>query len=157
MAWAHVERFAVTATTLDWPFALGAPSDERIARVLGADMEILSFLRARLPGTCVLHQRVGGSLEELRQRYPDDRDFVAAFEGLSARNGLFLQLTALAYPQAFVIGLPEPITVAEDNAKAGHERWLLVLPGDPLPQGRPGWVAVHSSARFSVWRCPTGS
>jgi len=154
----HGERLAATSAATDWGHALAATTTQRCERVLGTDAGLLTTLPPLCPpGLVVLHERVGGSLDDLRRRTTSEQELAAAFARLAARNGLWLQWTALLYPQPFLLGVTDAITVAEHEARAGRPRWLLTLPGDPEPRDRTGWVVVQSSAQFTVWRCPTGS
>ncbi len=138
--------------------SLTATTADRVRRALGDDAAIVTALRDVVPrGTVVLNRQVHGSLEELRRTAVDERQLIAALERLSARNGLFVQLTALTFPAPCLLSVPDPVAVVEREHAAGRDRWLFVLADDPEPEGRPGWTRVHRDRRFSLWRFRTGS
>ncbi|MFY9344618.1 MAG: hypothetical protein WAT39_19150 [Planctomycetota bacterium] len=135
-----------------------AGTDERLRRALGDDADLLADLRHEAtPGTIVLTRRVTGSLEELRAQAKSEQELVATFGRLSARNGLLIQLTTFLFPAPYLLAVPDPIALAEQEAAAGRERPLFVLAGDPEPQGRAGWTCARRTARSSTWRFQKGS
>ena len=146
----HVEG----AGTADVVAAVTGTAAQRNRRALGdADAAILERLRELVPyGTVALHQRVTGSLDELRQNARDEQDLHATFERLLARNGLNVQFTVLSFPQPYLIGVDDPIPLVEHEAGAGRERWLFVLEPDAEPAARDGWSLFHRAERFSLWR-----
>jgi len=133
--------------------SLTATTPERLQAALGADARLLIELQRLVPpGVVVLNQQVVGTLDDLIRTTKDEGELRAAFERLSARNGLFIQMTVLLYPTPFLLSVPAPIPLAEQEAAAGRERWLFVLQDDPEPRDRAGWECVHRDPRFSLWR-----
>lgn len=155
-AWHHAERCRAAAA-MPWQPSLLATTSERVQAVLGPDAPIVEGLRDLAAGRVVLTRQVTGSIDELRAVAKDERELAAAFERLSARNGLQIQLTALLYPSPFVLRVPEPIALIEREAGAGRERWLLVIAGDVEPQAGGPWSCVHTHPRWSLWRYQKGS
>lgn len=154
--WQQAKHLTATAPAM-WRHSLLATTGERVAAVLGPDAPMVDALRELAPGRTVLTRQVTGSIEELRANSKDERELVAAFERLSARNGLQIQLMALLYPSPFVLRMPEATTAVEREAAAGRERWLLVIAGDEQPTAGGGWSCVRADARWSLWRYQKGS
>lgn len=157
--WAIAEQGHLAATReIGWDLRLFASTDTRVQRVLGADAAIHASLRQLVPpGSTVMNRQVQGSLEELQRTAKSQEELVATFERLSARNGLFIQLTTLLYPDPFFLSVNDPIALVEAEVAAGRQPWLFVLEGDPEPTGRQGWQCVHREPRFQLWRLPKGS
>ncbi|MBL8754452.1 MAG: hypothetical protein JNK15_14205 [Planctomycetes bacterium] len=140
-----------------WSFRLDATTTERVQRVLGDDAALLRELPERVPpGTVVLNRQFVVTPEMLA-RLQAGGVSQAEFERLAARNGLFLQLTALLFPRPFLRSVPDPIALAELEAKPGQDLWLFVLQGDPEPEGRPGWQCSHRAAKWTLWRLSKAS
>jgi hypothetical protein len=151
-------RVAVaTHDGVGWPFRLGATTNERVRRVLGDDAAIVEQLPQRVPPGTVLLNRQFVVTPEMIAQLQAGQVSQPEFERLAARNGLFLQLTALLFPQPFLRSVPEPIALAELEAQPGHDRWLFVLHGDPEPTDRPGWQCSHRAANWTLWRLQKGS
>jgi hypothetical protein len=138
--------------------ALAADAGERLRAALGDDAEtVLALREPPWPEGALFAQRVTGSLEELRRTTANDRELAAAFERLSARNGLLVQLTQLLLPRPLLVQATDPVAEIEAAAVHGHDHWLLVLAGDATPHGRPGWDCTRAHARFTTWRFRKGS
>lgn len=161
--YAHVAATAHLGADLRF----AADTAARVRRVLGTDADVYDALRRLVPnGTMLVNRQVQGpaiDLEHVRaleaRRAAGDetalRELLAlqtAFERLSARNGLFVQLTALLFPDPFFVSVPDPIALIESEVAAGRQPWLFVLDGDPEPGARAGWRRVHDSPRFRLWR-----
>lgn len=147
-----------SAPGVDFPFALTATTDQRLRHALGDDAHLIEELRRVVPpGLVLLNQQVVATLDGLRATTRSEAELVAEFTRLSAQNGLFIQLTTLLFPSPFLLSVPAPIELAEQEAAAGRERWLFVLQGNAEPRDRAGWSCVHRAPRFSLWRFPKGS
>lgn len=155
-AWQQARHFRA-ASTIPWQQSLLATTSERVQAVLGPDAPVVDGLRDLAADRVVLTRQVTGSIDELRATAKDERELVAAFERLSARNGLQIQLTALLYPSPFILRVIEPTALIEREATAGRERWLLVIAGDVEPTAGGGWSCVHTHPRWSLWRYQKGS
>lgn len=138
---------------VDWSLALSGDTTARMERVLGADAAIYLTLQQVIPpGTTVYNRKVQGSIEELRRTTNSEEELRAAFERLSARNGLFLQLSTLLFPNPFFVDVMDPIALVESEVAAGRQPWLFVLAPDPEPTARSGWTCCHRTERCRLWR-----
>jgi hypothetical protein len=121
---------------------LTATTDERIASTLGADHPLYRALRELPAGAMVLTRQVALEAATL-----------ADAPRLESINTLLNKLRHLLYPDPFVAKpTPDPIAIAEAQARAGQPVWLLVLPDDPEPAGRTGWTRQRREDRFQLWR-----
>jgi hypothetical protein len=115
----------------------------RVRLLLGADFVIYELLREQVPADGWVLSRVA----PLPDRFDEAsrRDF--------ANLGTLNRLRHLLYPSPFLArSMPDPVAVAEQLAQPGSSYWMLVLPGDPVPAGRPGWSHVTTNSRCELWR-----
>jgi hypothetical protein len=147
-------REAEGTAAADLVLACTGTAAQRNRRVLGdVDAALVERLREVVPyGTVAVHQRVTGSLDELRRDARDEQELRAMLERLLARNRRNVELTVLSFPQPYLLGVDEPIALAEREAAAGRERWLFVREPDPEPADRDGWSLCHRAEGFSLWR-----
>ncbi|MBL8730665.1 MAG: hypothetical protein JNM25_19765 [Planctomycetes bacterium] len=143
----------VVAASEGWHLLFTADTETRLRQVLGEDAALFSELRTVVAsGTVLLNQQVQGSLEGLRRTAKDEQDFRDTFARLAARNGLFVQLSGLLYPDLLFLSVAEPIAVIEAGVQDADDALLFVFEGDPVPTGRAGWTCTHQAARFQLWR-----
>ena len=135
----------VTPNGRSWQQMLAFTSDDRLRLALGKDADTLFAMRAAADaGAMWLVEKVTGRIEDIKS--------VAEFEQLSARNGLYVQLTTLLYPDPFFLPAINAITTAEDLVGRGRNTMLCVMAGDPVPGDRPGWSLVQHHELFDLWR-----
>jgi hypothetical protein len=131
-------RGTVAGAAVGYQQRLCAGTAARISGAIGDDVEVYQVLRTHVPaGAIVLTLKVHGPIADL--------------QSVVAASRRLLQLTQLLYPDPYLCPVNDPIRVAE-NAAAGTEPWLLVLPGDVAPIGRAGWTCDHRSERCQLWR-----
>jgi hypothetical protein len=151
---AIAQRFEASGAA-DWDDRLTADTATRVRRFLGGDADILLVLRELVPAhTVVCNRQVQGSLEELVRTARSEDELRATIDRLSARNGLFVQMTALLFPDVVFWSVPDPIGMVESDPEA--RSWLFVLDGDAEPTDRAGWTCAHRSDRFRLWRFRKG-
>jgi hypothetical protein len=128
-----------------WQQMLTLTSDDRLRAALGKDAGTLFAMReAAEPSAMWLVEKVSRRIEDIKS--------VAEFEQLSARNGLYVQLTTLLYPDPYFLPVINAITTAEDLVGRGTSAMVCVMAGDPVPSARPGWTLVQHNELFDLWR-----
>lgn len=144
-----------TDNGVDWSFRLHADTAARVRHVLREDADLVTSLRTLVPpGSIVCNRQVQGSLDELIRTARSQDELRATIDRLSARNGLFIQLTTLLFPDVLFWSVDDPIAIVE--SEAARSAWLFVLDGDPEPTDRAGWTCAHRTDRFRLWRFQKG-
>jgi hypothetical protein len=135
---------------VDWQLRLTADTDARVRWALGDDAETMLALREIVPRYGVVGLWQGPSWDELSSSLRTPEDLQNALDRYGPRHGLFIQLSGLLFPDVGLLASRDAIHMVE--TEAGIE-WLLALPGDPEPAGRPDWTLVRDRDRFRIWRC----
>ena len=140
-----------------WWFRLHADTAARVRHVLREDADLVASLRTLVPaGSIVCNRQVQGSLDELIRSARNEDELRATIDRLSAKNGLFIQLTTLLFPDVLFWSVADPVAIVESETQAGRGASLFVLDGDPEPTDRAGWTCAHRTDRFRLWRFQKG-